>query len=108
MGGASKKPISNVEKRLKKMQEEQEKKEKKKAPSKTGKEVISRNVVIDEDTRKKVQEELKNENVVTPYVLAQKAGISISVAKKILSQMVQEGTIKLVAKNKRTAVYIAS
>lgn len=108
MGGASKKPISNVEKRMKKMQEEQEKKEKKKAPSKTGKEVISRNVVIDEETRKRVQDELKNENVITPYVLAQKAGISISVAKKILSQMAQEGAIKLAAKNKRTAVYIAA
>ncbi len=90
------------------MQEEQEKKEKKKAQSKTGKEVISRNVVIDEETRKKVEDELKNENVITPYVLAQKAGVSISVAKKILAQMAQEGSVKLVAKNRRTAVYVSA
>ncbi len=108
MGGATKKPISNIEKRLKKQQEEAEKKEKKKAPSKTGKEVISRNVVVDDDTRKKVMDELKAEKVVTPYVLAQKAGITISVAKKILEQMASEGAVKLVAKNRRTAVYVAS
>ena len=108
MGGATKKPISSVEKRLKRQQEEAEKKEKKKAASKTGKEVISRNVTVDDETRKKIQEELKAEKIITPYVLAQRAGVTISVAKKILEQLTNEGEIKLVAKNRRSAIYVAS
>ncbi|TRM76766.1 30S ribosomal protein S25e, partial [Sulfolobus sp. B5] len=82
MGGASKKPISNLEKKLKKEAEKQQKaEEKKKGPSKTGKEVISRAVTIDDETKRKVIDEIKKESMVTPYTLASKLGVSISVAR---------------------------
>ncbi|MEM0374516.1 MAG: 30S ribosomal protein S25e, partial [Sulfolobales archaeon] len=59
MGGATKKPISTMEKRQKRMAEEQQKKTAKRQVSKTGKEVISNVVYVDKETIKKVEEELK-------------------------------------------------
>ncbi|MEJ2770629.1 MULTISPECIES: 30S ribosomal protein S25e [unclassified Stygiolobus] len=107
MGGASKKPISNIEKRLKKQQEETQKKAQKKT-SKTGKEVTSKATTVDKDTINKVQEELKKEKIITPYVLANKINVNISVAKKILEELERQGMISQVVKNRRTVVYITS
>ncbi|EHP69580.1 MAG: 30S ribosomal protein S25e [Metallosphaera yellowstonensis] len=107
MGGASKKPISNVEKRMKKEAEAQQKKEKKKV-SKTGNEVISKNIVISDEMVKRVQEEIKKEKIITPYNLATKASITLSVAKRILKDLNQQGVIKEVYRNRRTAIYVAS
>lgn len=108
MGGASKKPISNVEKRLKKMNEEQQKKQQKRGTTKTGKELTSKSVIIDQDTLKKVQDELKRETIVTPYVLSGKLNVTISVAKKILEELERQGVVKVAAKDRRTVVYVAS
>ncbi|BAB65352.1 MULTISPECIES: 30S ribosomal protein S25e [Sulfurisphaera] len=108
MGGASKKPISTVEKRMKKMAEEQQKKQQKRATTKTGKELTSKNVVIDNETLKKVQEELKKETIVTPYTLSTKLNVTISVAKKILEELERQGVVKIGTKDRRTAVYIAA
>ncbi|MEM0188009.1 MAG: 30S ribosomal protein S25e [Saccharolobus sp.] len=109
MGGTSKKPISTMEKKLKKEMEKQQKsEEKKKGLSKTGKEIISRTVIIDEDTKKKVLDEIKKENIITPYILATKAGISISVAKKMLRDLETQNVVKLYSKNRRLAIYTAA
>ncbi|AAK40749.1 30S ribosomal protein S25e [Saccharolobus solfataricus] len=109
MGGASKKPISTMEKRLKKEAEKQQKaEEKKKGPSKTGKEIISRAVTIDEETKKKVLDEIKKESIITPYALATKSGISISVARKILKELENQNVVKLYSKNRRLEIYIAA
>jgi small subunit ribosomal protein S25e len=108
VGGASKKPISTVEKRLKKMQEEQQKKGQKRAPTKTGKELTSKSITIDKDTIVKVQEELKKEKIVTPYTLSSKLNVTISVAKKILEELQRQGIVKQEAKSRRTVVYVAS
>ena len=107
MGGATKKPISSMEKRQKKLQEEAQKKAQKKI-SKTGKEVTSKNIVIDKETIAKVQEELKKEKIVTPYTLASKIGVTMSVAKKILEELQKQGMISQAAKNRRTVVYVTS
>ena len=108
MGGATKKPISSMEKRQKKLLEEQQKKQQKRQPTKTGKELTSKNVIVDEETLKKVQEELKKERIVTPYVLSGKLNVTISVAKKILEELERQNVVKLAAKDRRTAVYIAA
>ncbi len=107
MGGVSKKPISNIEKRMKKQQEEQQKTSKKKT-SKTGSEVISKNIQISNDMIKKIQEEIKREKMITPYELATKSNITISVAKRILKDLNSQGVIKEVFRNRRTAIYINS
>lgn len=107
MGGATKKPITSVEKRLKRQQEEAQKKAQKKT-TKTGKEVTSKTITIDKDTINKVQEELKKEKIITPYVLASKINVTISVAKKILEELERQGMISQVVKNRRTAVYVTS
>jgi small subunit ribosomal protein S25e len=108
MGGATKKPISTMEKRQKKLMEEQQKKQAKKQISKTGKEVISNVVVVDKETLKKVEEELKKEKIVTPYTLSSKLGVTISVAKKILEELWKQGVVKQVAKNRRVVLYVSS
>ncbi|MEM1626125.1 MAG: 30S ribosomal protein S25e [Sulfolobaceae archaeon] len=108
MGGATKKPISTMEKRQKRMAEEQQKKTAKRQVSKTGKEVISNVVYVDKETIKKVEEELKKEKIVTPYTLSTKLGVTISVSKKILEELERQGNIKLVSKNRRVALYVAS
>lgn len=109
MGGATKKPISTMEKRLKREAEKQQKaEEKKKGQSKTGKEVISRAVTIDDETKKRVLDEIKKENIVTPYTLATKAGISISVAKKILKELENQNIVKLYSRDRRTEIYVAA
>ncbi|BDC19189.1 30S ribosomal protein S25e [Acidianus sp. HS-5] len=105
MGGVSKKPISNVEKRIKKQQEEQQKTSKKKS-SKTGSEVISKNIQISDDMIRKIQEEIKREKMITPYELATKSNITISVAKRVLKDLSSQGMIKESFRNRRTAVYI--
>jgi small subunit ribosomal protein S25e len=108
MGGVSKKPISNVEKRMKKEMEAQQKKASGKKTSKTGSEVISKNIVISNEMVKRVQDEIKREKIITPYELANKANITISVAKRILKELNSQGLIKESFKNRRTAVYIAA
>ncbi|MEM0113843.1 MAG: 30S ribosomal protein S25e, partial [Metallosphaera sp.] len=105
-GGASKKPISNIEKRLKKEAETQQKKEKKKT-SKTGNEIISKNITISDEMVKRVQDEIKKEKIITPYTLATKSNITLSVAKRILKDLSAQGTIKEAYRNRRTAVYVA-
>ncbi|AHC51189.1 30S ribosomal protein S25 [Sulfolobus acidocaldarius SUSAZ] len=105
MGGASKKPIGTIEKRVKKMEEEQQKKGQKRATSKTGKEITSKSITIDKDTVSKVQEELKKEKIITPYALASKINVTISVAKKILEELERQGMLAKVTKNRRIVVY---
>lgn len=56
---------------------------------------------------KKVQEEIKKEKIITPYALATKANITLSVAKRILKDLNQQGTIKEAYRNRRTAIYVA-
>ncbi|EZQ03120.1 MULTISPECIES: 30S ribosomal protein S25e [Acidianus] len=107
MGGVSKKPISNIEKKMKKETDAQQQTKGKKKSSKTGSEVISKNVVIGNDMIKRVEEEIKKEKIITPYTLATKANISVSVAKRILKDLNNQGIIKENFKNKRTAVYIS-
>lgn len=107
LGGASKKPISNIEKRIKKEAEAQQKKEKKKV-SKTGNEVISKNITISDEMIKRVQEEIKKEKIITPYTLATKANITLSVAKRILKDLNEQGTIREAFRNRRTAIYVAA
>lgn len=109
MGGVSKKPISNVEKRMKKEMEAQQKKASSgKKTSKTGSEVISKNIVISNEMIKRVQDEIKKEKIITPYELATKTNITISVAKRILKELNSQGLIKESFKNRRTAVYMAA
>lgn len=108
MGGVQKKPISAMEKRLKKEAEAQQKKAASKKPSKTGSEVISKNITISNDTIKKIQEEIAKEKIITPYVLATKVGVTLSVAKRILKDLSSQGVIKEEFRNRRTALYVAN
>ncbi len=108
MGGVSKKPLSNVEKKMKKEAAAKEEKKTEKKSSKTGKEVMSKTILLDNETKKRVMDELKREKIVTPYSLASKSEMTISVAKKMLEEMEKQGMVKLVSKNRRVTLYVAS
>ncbi len=108
MGGVSKKPLSNIEKKMKKEAAAKEEKKVEKKSSKTGKEVMSKTIVLDNETKRKVTDELKREKIVTPYSLASKTEMTISVAKKMLEEMERQGMVKLVSKNRRVSLYVAS
>ncbi|ARM75800.1 30S ribosomal protein S25e [Acidianus manzaensis] len=109
MGGVQKKSISTMEKRIKKEAEAQQKKAAAgRKSNKTGNEVISKNITINNDTIKKIQEEISREKMITPYTLANKVGVTLSVAKRILKDLNEQGTIKEVFRNRRTAIYTAN
>ncbi len=99
MGGKKRPTISQLEKRLKRerMEKEKARKEKIKGEVRVG----SVNVSIDE-----VMREVVRANYVTPYQLASKSGIKISVARKILKELEEKGFLKLLDKNRRIAIYV--
>jgi len=53
----------------------------------------------------RVADEIKKENVITPYMLATRLSISVSAARKLLSDLSSQGEVKLVSKNRRVAIY---
>ncbi|BCU67228.1 hypothetical protein HS7_06650 [Sulfolobales archaeon HS-7] len=105
MGGTSKKPISNMEKRMRKLQEESAKKEKKTGQSKNVKENPNKTVQVDEGVIERVKGEISKESYITPYALANRLGISISASKHLLNDLYKRGEIKLVSKTRRVALY---
>ncbi|TRM82954.1 hypothetical protein DJ531_07650 [Sulfolobus sp. A20-N-F6] len=70
--------------------------------------MISRAVTIDDETKRKVIDEIKKESMVTPYTLASKLGVSISVARKTLKELETQNVVKLYSKNRRLSLYIAA
>ncbi|BBD74011.1 30S ribosomal protein S25e [Sulfodiicoccus acidiphilus] len=105
MGGTQKKPISTLEKRVKEEDDKGTKKEKK---QKGGGKAASTTMTSEQVSLKRASEEIQKQKAVTPYELSAKLNVSISAAKELLRQLEKQGTVKLLAKNRRTAVYVAA
>lgn len=103
MGGGGKKPISNIEKKLKKEQEEGAKKEKK--TPKSVKEKPNKTVAVEAGVIERVKSEISKESAITPHMLASRLSITVGAAKHLLKQLETQGEIRLVAKNRRVALY---
>jgi len=108
MGSKGKKPLSVMEKRQKRLLEEKEKKPKEeKKPKKAESYVaVSSTLNIDASLYAKIGKELQELSVVTPAVIAQKYSIQVSLAKAVLRSLEREGLVSLIAKSRRTHIYI--
>ncbi len=99
MGTKGGKPITAIEKRqLRMMKEEarkkaEEKKEKRQALG-----------LIDPSLVDKIAKDVKNMDVVTPFVLVQKYNIKYSTAKKIILELVNRGVLELYSKTRRLII----
>ncbi len=63
-------------------------------------------VVIPEQLYKRIAREIVREKLITPYMLAEKYNMTISLAKRVLRRLEAEGKVKLYAKNRRAPIYV--
>jgi small subunit ribosomal protein S25e len=109
LGSKGKKPISVMEKRQKRLLEgEKEKKTKEeKKPKKAEKYVtLSATLNIDASLYAKIGKEIGELNVITPAIIAQKYSIPVSLAKAVLRNLEREGAVTLVARSRRSLIYV--
>ncbi|NPD89866.1 MAG: hypothetical protein HGN29_14225 [Asgard group archaeon] len=66
---------------------------------------VIRDLVPDEDTKKKIDDELKRAKGITPSYLADKYSIRVSTAKKILLEAEANNIVKRIISSRRTKVY---
>ncbi len=104
MGGSKKKSLSKMDKQQKLQAQKRSGKQKK----------ISRRKTIDETMRgsnipnvptKDLSNELKKMKAITPYALAMKYSIKLSLAKAWLNLLNQKGTIQKIAGNSSLKIY---
>jgi ribosomal protein S25 len=69
---------------------------------------VIRDLVPDDDTKKKINGELKRAKGITPSYLADKYNIRVSTAKRILREAEANNIVKKVISSRRTKVYSAS
>ena len=69
---------------------------------------VTRDLVPDDDTKKKIDDELKRAKGITPSYLADKYNIRVSTAKKILQEAEANNIVKKVIGSRRTKVYSAT
>jgi small subunit ribosomal protein S25e len=101
-GGKGGKPISIIEKRQKKALEQQLKQQIKKAEQREKKTQVS--LLVDESLINRAIKEVTGLNIITPYVLASKLGVNVSIAKRIMKELISRGMLTLVSKNRRVIV----
>ncbi len=108
MGGTKKKSISQMEKQQKlKERKEREKaeKERRRREEKAERDRSVRMLVASEEQVKIIEQEAASAGYVTPYTVASRLNVRLSVAKMLLRDVEARGLIKLVAKSPRTAIY---
>jgi ribosomal protein S25 len=69
---------------------------------------IIRDLFPDDETKKKIDEELARAKGITPEYLANKYNVRVSAAKKILKEAEAKNIIELVTSSRRTKVYSAT
>lgn len=67
--------------------------------------VIERAAVIDEELAENIEKDIKNSDAITPQELADKHGIRVSLAKKILRKFADDGVIQLQFKTNSYEIY---
>ncbi|RFA94301.1 30S ribosomal protein S25e [Pyrobaculum aerophilum] len=105
MGGKKKPTLSQLAKKAEKEKAQQAQKAKKevKKEETPAKRTIQ---VLDEKVFQAIAKEVQDMRVVTPYEIASKYGIKMSVAFKVLRNLKERGDLVLVAKGHRTEIYV--
>lgn len=107
MGGTKKKSISQMEKQQR-LKEEREKKEKERERRRQEKAERDRSARILSASKQQVEEIVKeavSAGLVTPYSVASRLNVKLSIAKLLLRDLEGRGLIRLVAKSPRTLIY---
>jgi len=99
MGTKGGKPLTTLEKRQRRLVKEEAKKVVKE--EKKEKEKVVTTISLDPAMITKALEEVSNASFVTPYTLSQKLGVKYSMAKKLIKELVKNGSAKILAKNRR-------
>jgi small subunit ribosomal protein S25e len=105
MGGKKKPTLSQLAKKAEKekaQQAQKGKKEIKKEEAPTKRTIQA----LDEKVFQTIAKEVMTMKVVTPYEIASKYGIKMSVAFKVLRALRDRGDLALVAKGHRTEIYV--
>lgn len=106
MGGKKKLSLKQMERtQAKKDEEEKEKKEKKKEKAGPPKEKKPLAISVPDVKNEKIVGELRKMPVLTPYAVATRFNIRISVAKDFLEQLEEEGVVQLVSGNHTIKIY---
>jgi small subunit ribosomal protein S25e len=61
---------------------------------------------VPENLMKRIKREIVREKFVTPYMLAEKYNMTMSLAKKVLRRLEQEGIVELYARSRRAPIYV--
>jgi small subunit ribosomal protein S25e len=105
LGGGKKKVT------LAQMEKSQEKKPEKRKESKSSGSVSERKVpqvFMPDVTSGKLVEEVKKLKVLTPYTVASRYNLRLSVAKDFLEELEKKGAVQLVSRSRNVLVYKAS
>ena len=103
MGGKKKPTISQLEKRMRKINE------RKKTQGKEHKKVkmsLSTKGALTVKSLDLLYKEIARNRVITPYAVSDQFKIKIGVAKRALKDLERKGLIKLVDKNRRVSIYV--
>lgn len=103
-GGKGGKSLTTLEKRQKKVMEEQLKQQLKKSAE--AREKKTQLTKVDSALLNRVSKELSGLNVVTPYIIASKVGVNISLAKRIIKELIAQGKLQLIDKSRRLLIAI--
>ncbi len=105
MGGKKKLGIKQMEKQQVKSDEEKTKDSKKKEKAGPPKERKTIGVIVPDVKDGKIIAEVKKMGVLTPYSVATRYGIRISVAKDLLEQLASNGAVQLVSGSHNIKIY---
>ncbi|MEM3577231.1 MAG: 30S ribosomal protein S25e [Candidatus Bathyarchaeia archaeon] len=105
MGGKKKLSLKQMERmQAKKDEEEKEKKKKEKAAA-PSKDKRASDIIPPDPKNEKIIGELKKMPVLTPYTVATRFNMRISVAKDFLEQLEENGIVQLVSGNHDIKIY---
>ena len=61
---------------------------------------------VPEQLYKRIAREIKRESFITPYMLAEKYNMTISLARQVLKRLAKEGVVELYSPNRRAPIYV--
>jgi len=103
MGGGKKRSLAQIEKQQKLKEKEEAKAKEKKTKGSTEKKTSILN--LPDTSSKEFLDELSKMKAITPYGIASKYGLRLSIAKDVLEDLEKRGTIQMVAGNNRLRIY---
>jgi len=106
MGGKKKPTLSQLVKKAEKEAQQQQQQKVKKEVKKEESPAKRTIQTLDEKVFQTIAREVQNLKVVTPYEIATKYGIKMSLALKVLRALRDRGDLVLVAKGHRTEIYV--